>query len=161
MTDVLRKQDLCWIYEDVLSAASKWNNLGLALGLNSDELDTIKAAQPDSPTECLKEVLKLWLSKSSQSPTLKTLISALRKSTVGYEELASTLEEKYRSSKIQISQPTTEAVEPVAHDSQLQQRSTSQQSRSPANKPVKRPSTSHNTPNPKRKVCASLCTSLQ
>lgn len=153
MEDVLRKQDLQRIYEDVLTAASKWHSLGLALRLHPDDLETIKTAKRDIPTECLKEMLNLWLSKSSQIPTRKKLIAALRQPTVGHEELADDLEKNYRS---KIQPATIEAVESVAHDGRLQQTSTSQQSCSPAKKPVKRPSTSHIAPNPKRNVCESV-----
>ena len=150
MRYVLREQDLYWIYESVFSVASKWYNLGLALELDPNELDRIKTKQQDSPTECLREMLRHWLSKCFQSPTREKLIAALCKRTVGYEELANDLEEKYRSGKIQ---PTTEVLELVARGSRLQQTSSSQQSFSPANKPVEQPATSHKT---QRNVCESV-----
>ena len=45
-------------------AVSKWKLIGTAFRLKSDKLDQIEKAYPDSPEECLLEVLKEWLRRN-------------------------------------------------------------------------------------------------
>ena len=91
------KKDLHSIYKDVYDIGPQWYNLGLALGLLADELDNIKALHRDNPSECLREMLRLWLSKTSIKSTRQTLIDALRERTVRAEDLADELKVKYVS----------------------------------------------------------------
>ena len=52
-------------YLDVRSAvaelAGKWKDFGLSLGIHSSDLDAIPFS---SPSECLRELLALWLKQS-------------------------------------------------------------------------------------------------
>ena len=97
MEEQLSAKDLSTMYSDVFDAAMKWYNLGLALGLLSDELDKISSAHCDEPDVCLREVLKLWLSKSFLHPTRKALICTLRQRAIGFQQLADELEMKYKN----------------------------------------------------------------
>ena len=97
MEEQLSGKDLHAIYSDVFDAAKKWYNLGLALGLLPDELDKIRSAHRDEPDVCLREMLKICLSKSTPKPTRKALICALHQRTVDYQQLAHELEMKYKN----------------------------------------------------------------
>lgn len=79
----LSKNDLGEFLSLLYSASAKWYNLGLALGLNSDELDAI-VQQYSAPGDCLREALKSWL---STNPQMGDLIKALKDSTVGHGSL--------------------------------------------------------------------------
>lgn len=61
---------------------AKWYDLGLGLGVCADDLDAIRK---DSTTsgECLREMLKLWLSKT---PVKANLIKALNDPAHGDDE---------------------------------------------------------------------------
>lgn len=91
------KKDLHSIYKDVYDIGPQWYNFGLALGLLADELDGIKSLHRDNPSECLREMLRLWLSKTSIKSTRKTLVDALCERTVRAEDLADELKMKYAS----------------------------------------------------------------
>lgn len=93
----LTKKDLHSIYKDVFDIGPQWYNLGLALGLLADELDSIKMLHRGSPSECLREMLKLWLTKSSIRSTRGTLVEALCEKTLNAEDLADELKKKYIS----------------------------------------------------------------
>ena len=98
LEELLTKKNLQEIFSDIFDTAPKWYNLGLALGLVSDELNKIKIAHRDNPDECLREMLTLWLSKRrSPKPTREALISALRERTVGEDAFADELEQNYDS----------------------------------------------------------------
>ena len=148
--------------------AGRWYNLGLAIGLLPDELDTIKLASRDQPDVCLREMLLLWLSKTSPRPTRKVLIEALHQKTVGLEHLAGILEMKYRGVKQrepetrsaevesdESTEPSTSYMYSRSHSMKKRKASdrSSTSSRSTRNSlPVKRPSASNEEPVPKRKV---------
>ena len=128
MEEHLSGRDLHSIYSDVFDTARKWYNLGLALGLLPDELDKISSAHRDEPDACLREMLKLWLSKLFPRPTRKALIGALRQRTVGYQQLACDLEMNYQ---------------PV---NQIRHHDVSAKSSTESALPVKHPSTSTEVP---------------
>ena len=54
--------------QDVRSAladlAGEWMNLGISLGVRKSSLDPIQSANTHSPSNCLREMLTLWLRKS-------------------------------------------------------------------------------------------------
>ena len=95
--ELLSKKNLQEIFSDIFDTAPKWYNLGLALGLVSDELDKIKVLHRENPNECLREMLKVWLSRHSPRSTRKALVSALREKTVGEDAFADELEQNYDS----------------------------------------------------------------
>ena len=72
-------------------ARSKWYNLGLALKLSPDDLDAIgNGEHSGKPGDCLREVLKLWLSIAT-NPEKGDLIEALKAPSVEYASLADEL----------------------------------------------------------------------
>ena len=70
-----------------------WYDLGLQLKVKTRNLDSIKA-EFGVPKHQLREMLKAWLT-SSENPTWKNLIDALRSESVGAKNLATILEAKY------------------------------------------------------------------
>ena len=89
----LTKNDLKEVRNKVLPATSKWYDLGLELGILSDDLDTVKTGN-DKPQDCLREVLKRWLDNAELTPTWTTIIIALRSPAVGHHSLAEELEQQ-------------------------------------------------------------------
>ena len=89
----LTKNDLKEVRNKVFPATSKWYDLGLELGILSDDLDTIKKGN-DEPQDCLREVLKRWLDNADLTPTWTTIIIALRSPAVGHQSFAEELEQQ-------------------------------------------------------------------
>ena len=48
----------------VTDLAARWGNLGIFLEVLSSHLDTILSNNPHSSSDCLKEMLKLWLKQN-------------------------------------------------------------------------------------------------
>ena len=69
----------------------KWKSMGLALGINMDELDCIQLKCHDDPTDCFTEVLKEWLKR--KDATWNAIVTALKSKTVNFEQLADKLEQ--------------------------------------------------------------------
>ena len=65
----------------------QWYNIGIELGLEIGDLDTIKSAYKD-PGDALIEMLKVWLKSTKPLPTWKALGDALKEETVNEEALA-------------------------------------------------------------------------
>ena len=53
--------DLLTVMKEVMDMASRWKQLGLALGLSAAELETISSKNHTDPTECLRDMLLAWL----------------------------------------------------------------------------------------------------
>ena len=92
----LSTSDLSKVRNEILSAAAKWYDIGLELGMTADYLDTIRKTN-DDPQDCLRELLRRWLSGVDPQPSWKGLITALSSPAVKYHALASEIEEKYSS----------------------------------------------------------------
>ena len=90
ISSVLTKFDLRELLSRLFPVRAKWYNFGLGLGLSSDDLDAIKNSEHcEGPDNCLREVLKGWL--STKNPEKADLINALRQPFVGYHCLANEL----------------------------------------------------------------------
>lgn len=66
---------------------AKWYNIGLQLGIDAGELDSIRESEHYDPDRCLTSTLKKWL-RSGFQPSWSSLASALRAPTVGLGHLA-------------------------------------------------------------------------
>ena len=64
--------------------------------MTADYLDTIRKSN-DDPQDCLREVLRRWLSGVDPQPSWKALITALSSPAVKYHALAREIEERYSS----------------------------------------------------------------
>ena len=88
--------DLKEVRKAVWEARTEWMNIGIELNILKTGLDEIKATvQGGNPGECLTEMLSLWLKQNDPSPTWSTLITALKQPTVGLQQIAEEIEEKY------------------------------------------------------------------
>ena len=90
----LNTSDLSKVRNEALSAAAKWYDIGLELGMTADDLDVIQKAN-DDPKVCLREMLRQWLSGMDPESSWEGLIAALRKPVVNYPALASEIEQKF------------------------------------------------------------------
>ena len=108
------KLDFNKIYETLFEARAKWYNLGLALGLDTGTLDSIKHNNKDECEACLREALKQQ--KHTTKLTWTEIIKALRSPTVEENIKADKLQRKYapesmsQSSSQPSSYPTPECV---------------------------------------------------
>ena len=92
MPKPLTIDDLVLIQTKVWSARQKWYNIGLQLGVKPTELDCIRQNYPNTD-DCFTEMLKVWLRDASiMNRTVKRLIMALQQETVGFGDVASSLE---------------------------------------------------------------------
>jgi hypothetical protein len=83
-----RLQTLTW------SAQPKWFHLGLALGIDETKLKTIKV-DFHTVEDQFTEVLSVWLRMSSPQRSWESLVTALKQPTVGFTDLAKSIEEKF------------------------------------------------------------------
>ena len=87
----MTKNDLGELLNKLFPVRAKWYNLGLGLGLSSDDLNAIRSSEHgDSPDNFLREMLMIWL--STKNPEKADLIKALRQPSVGYHNLADELQ---------------------------------------------------------------------
>lgn len=87
MAGRLTTNDLRTVRSAVFSAAAKWYDLGLELGIPPDYLNAIKKAHID-PSDCLLEMLEKWLAGVDPEPSWKVLCDALHNEAVGFQYLA-------------------------------------------------------------------------
>ena len=108
MADKLTKKDLRTVRNAVYDVAAKWYDLGLELGIPADYLDTIKTSHSD-PQDCLREMLRRWLSGVDPEPSWKVLSDALRNQAVGFQYLADRiLKEKCNSCTTQYQEDSSQ-----------------------------------------------------
>ena len=85
------------IYSLLIKAAKDWFELGLALGIQVDTLEGIDSNK-NSDKARLREMLTHWL-RSSPSRTWSDICNGLRSDTVQQDNLADTIQEKYKGKK--------------------------------------------------------------
>ena len=81
------------LMKELNKVASKWENLGVMLGIDSGKLDTVKADHTRSCEDCLREMFKIWFKTVDPAPTWSALAEALE--VLGEPKLAKELMEKY------------------------------------------------------------------
>ena len=79
------------VLRKVWEARSKWQNIGLALGVSQGHLDAIKASNNNDPDECFQQVLATWLRSRCRPTSWRVLADALHSLTVGYHCLADSI----------------------------------------------------------------------
>ena len=84
--------DFIKIYEKLFEARAKWYNLGLALGLDTGTLDSIKHNNKECE-DCLREALKQR--DNTTKLTWTEIIKALRNPIVGKHQLANKIQTKF------------------------------------------------------------------
>ena len=55
------EDDLWEVRSAVADLAGRWKDLGISLGIHFSDLDAIRSS---SPSECLREMLAIWLKQS-------------------------------------------------------------------------------------------------
>ena len=84
------------LLKELKLVASKWENLGIMLGIDSGILDTIAANNPKNCDNCLREMLKVWLKQVDPPPGWQAVVEALE--VLGEPKLASELRQRYCTS---------------------------------------------------------------
>lgn len=90
--DYLDHTDLAKVYRAIHRVCTRWEDLGLELGILYNDIKRIEQEYRGNLEKCLKELLSIWLKRADPKPTWKTLIKALN--TVGFGQLAEELEYK-------------------------------------------------------------------
>ena len=63
------EDDLRDVRSAVADLAGEWMNLGISLGVRKSGLDPVQSANPHSSSNCLREMLTLWLRQSCNVST--------------------------------------------------------------------------------------------
>ena len=92
----LSENDLGVLVEELNNINTKWNNLGLQLGVSVGTMNSIKK-DCNGTSDCLRETLTIWLKTCPSPPSWNNIVDALRCRTVGEVRLAADLEQKYCS----------------------------------------------------------------
>ena len=92
--DDLGPNDLRQVRSALFSVQHKWYNIGLELYFVFTTLDIIKS-NFHTTDECLTEMLKQWLSRTSPGPSWSGLVEALSSEPVGEKRLASQIQSTY------------------------------------------------------------------
>ena len=76
---------------------SKWNRVGVSLGMDQSQLDAIDQHRRGDRLECFSDVFTYWQQQSTpQSPAnWATLVTVLRSNYVGAEVLSDTIQNTY------------------------------------------------------------------
>lgn len=85
--------DLNTVQDALQSAANKWYDLGLQLGLGSPSLHVVESETGRKSSHYLNEMLRLWMEREDPRPSWRAVIEALKKNNE--TELANRLQEKY------------------------------------------------------------------
>ena len=84
------------LLKELKQVASKWENIGVMLGIDSGVLDNIDADNPKSCENCLREMLKVWLKQLAPAPSWQAVVEAL--DVLGEPKLAQELKQRYCTS---------------------------------------------------------------
>ena len=111
------------VREELFKARAKWYDIGLALKVPVNTLDSIKLdVQFGNHSDKLRETLKIWL-KTATEPSWQDVVGVLKSPVVGEPKLASDIEAKYCTTaetgqasgptmpEVQQPQPTTRGTE--------------------------------------------------
>ena len=74
-------------------AADKWEDIGILLGIKDGQLKQIKSDNGNDSKTCLREMMRVWLSRVDPPPSWSAIAEALE--FLGDEELATQLSSKY------------------------------------------------------------------
>ena len=73
--------------------ADKWEDIGVLLGIKDGQLKAIKSNDAKDSTSCLREMLRIWLSRVGPPPSWSAIAEAVE--FLGYENLAAHLRSEY------------------------------------------------------------------
>ena len=93
-TDVPAKPELSDLMRELCTtAADKWENIGILLRIDDGQLKVIKSNNPSDSIACLREMLRIWLSRVDPRPSWSAIAEAVK--LLGDESLADNLRSKY------------------------------------------------------------------
>ena len=82
------------LLEELFGVRSKWHYLGLQLQLSVSDLNEIKEAKKDVPTDCLLELLSRWF--QTKNATCESLLKALKSKTMNSHSIAERIQAKFQ-----------------------------------------------------------------
>ena len=85
-------RDLVW------DVRTKWDDLGLELGIKISDLEVIEKNCNKDVNSCFTKMLLMWLKMVDPFPSWEGLVSALGKSSVGRKDIAEKIKGKYNVS---------------------------------------------------------------
>ena len=94
----LTSGDLKKVLDSLWEARTEWFYIGIQLDMKTSDLKVIKKNH-DEAGLCFTEMLTDWLKRMNPPPTWEALVDALKSQTVGYEQLADTIEKTHCKSK--------------------------------------------------------------
>ena len=95
LTANLGPDDFRSVRSAVYSVRNKWYDIGVELNISFQTLNAIKADCPNNCAECLREMLVVWLSRTSPPPSWSGLVEALSSEPVGEKRLAEQIHTQY------------------------------------------------------------------
>jgi len=84
----LSEDDLAAVQKKIFAVRTEWYNLGLELGQRPSTLDSIAVQYSSDPSQCFRQVLKVWLKGVDPSPTWQAMVNALKSPTVAQPQVA-------------------------------------------------------------------------
>ena len=90
----LTSGDLKKVLDSLWEARTKWFHIGIQLDMKTSDLKVIKNDY-DEAGLCFTEMLTDWLKRMNPPPTWEALVDALKSRTVGYEQLADTIQKTH------------------------------------------------------------------
>ena len=78
-------------------ALNKWEIIGIQLGIEPHQLNSIKTVNLGDPMKCYMEVFSLWANKAKRPFTWMTIINALKAPMIAEVRLAEDIEMWLRS----------------------------------------------------------------
>ena len=79
---------------------NKWRDIGIALGLTTNDLECFSEATMGDPSRCFSSVFAIWKSRMTREPySWGTVVKALRAPAVGELRLAEQLENRLTQPK--------------------------------------------------------------
>ena len=73
--------------------ADKWEDIGIMLRIEDGQLKRFKHDHSQDSKTCLREMLRIWLSRVNPAPSWSAIAEALE--SLGYERLATHLKSTY------------------------------------------------------------------
>lgn len=95
---MLSEDDLTTLLDLLYDVTHKWELIATYLKLGPGAIAVIKAKEGADPQNRLLEVIRRWLARTSPTPTVATLVDALRKPFIGEERVALNIEKHFNPS---------------------------------------------------------------
>ena len=87
--------DLKAVRTAIWDARSDWQDIGIELGLKVTDLEAIEETNRGNVDKCFSKMLTQWLKRANPPPTWLAMVEALKVPTVGFEQLAEQVENKF------------------------------------------------------------------